>query len=110
MRNFISFAVWLLKKWFVSEDGWIRTYERAVLRDPGPMFMLTIFIYGAVWVLSLVPLAVLDLAVPAALAAWTILAVAVFGNYFRILLVEQYRLFQQERQRLFKTIKGSHNG
>jgi drug/metabolite transporter (DMT)-like permease len=108
MRNFISFIGWLLRKWFVSNNSWYRSYERAVVRDPLPLFLGTVLIYGGFWLLSLIPLSIVDAAVPTALTTWAILAVAVFGNYFRILLIEQYRQFKKERQQLFQDIKYSH--
>jgi NO-binding membrane sensor protein with MHYT domain len=109
MRNLVSFVSWLLGKWFVSDRGWYRSYERHVVREPLPMFFGTIFIYFGVWCLTFIPMFALDPEVTTVYTAWIIMAVVVFGNYFRILLTEQYRLFQQERQKLFKTIKGSHN-
>lgn len=107
MRNFISFVGWLLRKWFVSDRGWYRSYERHVVREPLPMFFGTIFIYGALWVLSFIPMFALDPDVTTVYIAWIILAVAVFGNYFRILLAAQYRQFKKERQELFERIKHS---
>jgi uncharacterized membrane protein len=108
MRNCWTFVKWLLRKWFATNRGWYRSYERAVVRDPLHLFFGTILIYGVFWLASLIPLAVIDATEPTALALWLVLAVLVFGNYLRILLVEQYRQFKRERQQLFERIKNSH--
>ena len=108
MKHVLLFLGWLLRKWFVSEDGWLRQYERAVVRDPVPLFVLTLLLYGVVWGLSLIPMAVVDAAVSTAITTWIIIAAAVFGNYFRILLAAQYRLYQREQQHIIDRLKREH--
>jgi hypothetical protein len=105
VRNIVSFIGWLLKKWFVSNNSWVRKYERAVVRDSVPLFVLTLLLYGVVWGLSFVPLVVLDVEDTTAYITWAVLAAVMFGNYFRILLAAQYQQFKKERQQLFDKIK-----
>jgi hypothetical protein len=108
MKHVLSFVGWLLRKWFVNNNSWYQRYEREVVRDPVVMFAGTIMIYGVFWVLSLVPLAVIDPNVTIVYTAWIILAVVVFGNYFRILLMAQYRLYQREQQHIIDRLKREH--
>ena len=108
MKHALSFVGWLLRKWFVNDRSWYRRYEREVVREPVVMIAVTIIVYGALWVLSLIPLAIMDATVPTAVTAWIFLAVAVFGNYFRILLMAQYRLYQQEQQHIIDQLKREH--
>jgi hypothetical protein len=108
MKHVLSFAGWLLRKWFVSNNSWYRRYEREVVRDPFPMFLVTIFIYGALWLLSLIPLAVINPDFNTLYITWLVMAVIVFGNYFRILLMEQYRQYQREQQHIIDRLKREH--
>jgi hypothetical protein len=107
MRNFWSFIKWLLKKWFVSNNSWYRRYEREVVSEPVIMIAGTFIVYGVFWVLSLIPLAVINPDFDTIYITWTVMAVVVFGNYFRILLAAQYQQFKKERQQLFEKIKHS---
>ena len=108
MKHVLSFAGWLLRKWFVNNNSWYRRYEREVVRDPVVMFAGTVLIYGVFWVLSLIPLAVIDPDFDTIYLTWLVMAVVVFVNYFRILLMAQYRLYQQEQQHIIDQLKREH--
>jgi amino acid transporter len=108
MKHVLSFVGWLLRKWFVSNDGWYRKYERAVVDEPVIMIPGTVMIYGVFWVLSLVPLAVINPDFNTIYITWLVMAVVVFGNYFRILLMVQYRLYQREQQHIIDRLKREH--
>jgi hypothetical protein len=107
VRNLWTFVKWLLRKWFASNNRWYLKYEQAVVRDPLTLFAGTILIYGLLWILSFVPLIALNAEDTTGYLTWAVIAVIVFGNYFRILLTEQYRIFKRERQQLFEKIKHS---
>jgi hypothetical protein len=107
MHNLLPFLKWLMRKWFGGSGRLYQSYEKNVIRDPLPFFFLTIMIYAVIWMLITLPLITLVVAIPAIYTVWILLAVAVFGNYFRILIKEQYRRFCQEQQRLFEKIKQS---
>jgi uncharacterized membrane protein YccF (DUF307 family) len=70
-------------------------------------FFLTVMIYGLIWLLITLPLITLVVAIPTIYAVWVVLAVVVFGNYFRILIVDQYCRFCREQQKLFEKIKNT---
>jgi hypothetical protein len=108
MKHFLIFLGWLLRKWFTSNNSWYRNYERAVVRDPLTLFAGTILIYGVLWILSFVPLIALDAENTTGYITWAVMAAIVFGNYFRILLTAQYRLYQREQQHIIDRLKREH--
>jgi predicted RND superfamily exporter protein len=107
MHNLLPFLKWLMRKWFGGTGRLHQSYEKNVIRDPLPFFFLTILIYAVIWMLITLLLIGLAVAVTTIYAVWIVLAVAVFGNYFRILIKEQYRRFCQEQQKLFEKIKNT---
>ena len=108
MKHALSFVGWLLRKWFVNNNSWYRRYEREVISEPVVMIAGTVMIYGVFWLVSLIPLAVINPDFDTMYITWLVMAVIVFGNYFRILLMAQYRLYQQEQQHIIDQLKREH--
>jgi hypothetical protein len=107
MHNLLPFFKWLMRKWFGGTGRLYQRYEENVIRDPLAFFFLTIMIYAVIWLLITLPLITLVVAVPTIYTVWAVSAVVVFGNYFRILIMEQYRRFCREQQKLFEKIKNT---
>ena len=105
MNNLLSFTVWLFKRIF----GWVRevyqSYDDLVVDQPVVGFLPTFFAILAVDAMLAFTLMPSDVSVSTFL--WTLLVVdtVVFGNYFRILLREQYKKFIKEREKVFDILK-----
>ena len=66
---------------------------------------MTIMLYTVFWVLITFSLLFTDVSAQVIYAVWFYLAAVMFGNYFRILIVVQYRKFCQEQQQIIDRLK-----
>lgn len=103
-RTIISFVVWLLKKQF---DGIVQLYQKYddyVVKNPGIAVMPTLLVMMLSALIFMLVFAIIGhyLLFP---FFWMAFAILVVFNYFKIILREQFKKFQKERQKLFNVIK-----
>jgi len=103
--NTISFIQWLLKRMFGGVIYLYNKYDEFVVEEPLFSLMPT-FLFSMV-VLIVSALVMVFLGVATRVGLWIILTASAmcFVNYFRIILREQYRKFEAERERVFNVLK-----
>lgn len=99
------FTKWLVKKMFGGFANLYSKYDEIVVDNPGlaimPTFLICVF-YTAVCLILLAISKSMNSS-----SIWIVPAGSflIFGNYFRIILREQYEKFKSERQELFNILK-----
>jgi len=114
MHNVVAFGKWLMRKWFggtgsalVRLNAW---WTRSVIEDPGPSFFLMLLFGGLVFFLGLIPSLLIreHFGVDVFAPIWIVSQVIWVGNYFRIIIANQYQQFRDEQDRLINTLKRNY--
>ena len=114
MHNVVAFSKWLMRKWFGgTAQGLVRLnawWTRSVIEDPGPAFFLMLLFGVVIFVVSLVPglLIMEHFGVDVVSPIWIVSQVIWVGNYFRIIIANQYQQFRDEQDRLVNTLKRNY--
>jgi hypothetical protein len=106
MKNFVYFVGWLLKRMFGGVIGKYHKYDEFVVEEPGIAIFPTLLISLGVMLVTLVTCITVDYINMSALHLSFFAGSLVYVNYFRILLREQYRKFNQEQDKMLDTLKG----
>ena len=114
MHNIVAFGAWLMRKWFggtgrglVRFNAW---WNLKVREEPGEAFMLMILFACMIFVMTFLPALLIltlfgvDLVAP----IWIVSQVIWVGNYFRIIVVDQYAQFRQEQDQIINRLKGDY--
>jgi len=109
VQTSMNFIGWLMRKWFSGVIRLNQWWTRKVQDEPGEAFFLMLLFGCLIFVFALVPgLLILsqfgvDLVAPISIVFEVIWA----GNYFRIIIADQYQQFKEEQNRMFNDIKYS---
>jgi hypothetical protein len=106
-HTILPFIKWLFKKIFGSVIRLYQSYDSMVSRDPLLAFLPTLFI-GMIGMVAIVFYFIINKAESLYQVWYTMLAfeTILFVNYFRIIIREQYKAYQEEQQRLIDTLSG----
>ena len=114
MHNAVAFGGWLMRKWFGgTAHGLVRLnawWTRSVIEDPGPALFLMLLFGVVIFVVSLVPglLIMEHFGVDVVSPIWIVSEVIWVGNYFRIIIANQYQQFRDEQDRLIENLKRNY--
>ena len=114
MHNIVAFGGWLMRKWFGSTGrALVRFNEWWTLKvrdEPWEALVLLVLLGCMIFVLSFLPaLLILELfGVDLVAPIWIVSQVIWVGNYFRIILVDQYDQFRQEQDQIINRLKGHY--
>ncbi len=114
MHNIVAFGGWLMRKWFggtgralVRFNQW---WTQKVQDEPWEALVLLVLLGCMIFILSFLPgLLILtmfgvDLVEPVMIGCQVIWV----GNYFRIIVVDQYAQFRQEQDQIIDRLKGDY--
>lgn len=114
MHNIVAFSGWLMRKCFggtgrglVRFNAW---WNLKIREEPGEAFMFMILLACMIFVLSFLPgLLILEL-FGVDLVEHVMIGCQVIwvGNYFRIIVVDQYDQFRQEQDQIIDRLKGDY--
>jgi hypothetical protein len=114
MHNVVAFGGWLMRKWFggtgrglVRLNAW---WTDKVQDEPGEAFFLMLVFGCLIFVVSLVPglLIIEHFGVDVVTPIWIVSQVIWVGNYFRIIIANQYQQFRDEQDRLIENLKRNY--
>ena len=114
MHNVVAFGKWLMRKWFGGTGSALARlndwWTRAVIEDPGPALFLMLLFGVVIFVVSLVPglLIMEHFGVDVVAPIWIVCQVIWVGNYFRIIMANQYQQFRDEQDRLIENLKRNY--
>ena len=105
MTKILSFITWMLKRMFGGVGRAYQSYDKMVTTDPFLAFLPTLFIGIMVFVLLTGVAFIAKISVDNWLIFMWVSEPLIFLNYFRILLREQYKKFNEEREKVFDILK-----
>jgi undecaprenyl pyrophosphate phosphatase UppP len=105
----MNFIRWLMRKWFSGLIRLNKWWTRKVQDEPGEAFFLMLLFSGVIFILAFVPGLLIMEYFGINLFSFILISAQVIwvGNYFRIIMNEQYRQFKEEQNRMFNEIKHS---
>jgi hypothetical protein len=114
MHNIVAFGAWLMRKWFGGTGrGLIRFnawWTRSVIEDPGQAFFVMLLFGLMILLLALAMGAgILHYFGVDLFAAFVIGSQVIWiGNYFRIIVIDQYDQFKEEQDQIINRLKGNY--
>jgi undecaprenyl pyrophosphate phosphatase UppP len=109
VQTSMNFIGWLMRKWFSGLIRLNKWWTRKVQDGPGEAFFLMLLFSGVIFILAFVPGLLIMEYFGINLFSFILISAQVIwvGNYFRIIMNEQYRQFKEEQNRMFNEIKHS---